>query len=366
MDKVAKETLYMHLSKLLEFEIASGKFTSGELLPSERALCKFHKLSHTTVRLALKELEIRNLICRIPGKGTFVSNLTIGNKIAKVGIIVENSANLVESPFMTQLIAGIKNRLQKNHVNYMQIPYNHGDCLELIKQKVLRGLIIFNPLWTNEIWRSLQQYKIPIVTVGHTKLEKQPSIDSDNFSIGYELTKYLLLQGYRKIGFIGFNRELPLTKDRLAGYKQALREFGLSAKLSWIVYRDYHGKIGEDEAEFLYNSGVDAIFCLDDVIAVKAMDRLQNRGISVPQQVGVVGCNDSLLSQYYQPHLTTADVFPEKIGEEAANKLCDLLNNIPVEMHTIIKSQIRIRDSALKNGFNMDTVSKQRKLEGIA
>ena len=89
----------------------------------------------------------------------------------------------------------------------------------------------------------------------------------------------------------------------------------------------------------------DAVFCGDDDAAIGVLNSLKEHEIAVPQKVSVVGFDDSRLSAFLNPALTTVRAPSEKVGHEAVRKLIRILNNKPVEDLTLLPTEIILRDS---------------------
>lgn len=120
-------------------------------------------------------------------------------------------------------------------------------------------------------------------------------------------TSHLLSQGHRRIGFLCSNHMISDAEDRLHGYQDALKEYGIEFEKGRVSHGspDYAG--GESAMTELLNfcSDFSAIICYNDPMAAGAMAILHDNNLSVPTQVSVVGFDDIFVSRYLYPRLTT-------------------------------------------------------------
>ncbi|WP_176012876.1 substrate-binding domain-containing protein [Victivallis sp. Marseille-Q1083] len=351
IDKKNPRPLYLQLKSLLEEKIVSGQFKAHQALPSERELCRNYHVSQITVRQALKELENLGLVLRVPGKGTFAAeHLRLEHDKARqmIGLITGTSDSDLENSYWMQLVGGIKIVLHHQQTGFMLFLESETSFRELAAQGALQGLIVSNPSLNFAIFQELEEHHVPVVVIGRPESRNRYSVDSDNVAVGYLLTRHLLDSGYRKIGFLGFDPGFPVVADRVAGYKSALHEAGIPAKRAWQVFADYSPALGREQAEELYSAGVDAVVCVDDLIAMNVLKRLGELGVAVPQEIGVAGCNNSILARFAHPALTSMELFPEQLGVLAAQKLLALMQQQPTERRTVVDVQLQIRASSVR------------------
>lgn len=143
--------------------------------------------------------------------------------------------------------------------------------------------------------------------------------------------EHLLQSGCKSIGIITTNDHVNVGKLRLMGYSKALTDAGISINPDLILKLD--DNLNQDQkiheldrviAGFVTNNPeLDAIFAVNEIYALSAMNALRNAGRTIPQQVKVVGFTDGLLSKYASPSLTTVSQHGEEIGAKAAHVLID-------------------------------------------
>ncbi|MGE5483111.1 MAG: LacI family DNA-binding transcriptional regulator, partial [Bacteroidota bacterium] len=143
--------------------------------------------------------------------------------------------------------------------------------------------------------------------------------------------EHLIRLGHRDIGFVGGIPNLLVVQDRLAGYKQALETYGLPLREEWVVETDFTELSGLVAVRSLLNQRPrpTALFCVDDLLAIAALQAAEELGLHVPEDVAVLGVNDDPLAKLVRPRLTTIRVPMTDMGAVAAQLLLTQLGDIP-------------------------------------
>ena len=339
--------LYLQLVERLKAMIAEMAERGETLLPSERDLCRLFAVSHTTVRLALKELEVSGLLLRVPGKGTFLAENSPRTPEEQLvyGVILEELAGGRMTDFRLRLLNGTDHEARKSGVSLMLLSQEDEIYMTLARNGRLAGLLVANPMLPDQRLRELKQLEIPLVTIGRPNMRGIAWVDSDNVAVGEAMTEHLLVRGCRTIGFIGLERGFTVTGDRLAGYKRALKKRGLTSHRNLIFFQKPGVRAGYPEAVELLKTGVDGIVCMDDLIAMGALHALHEAGWKCPEEVAVIGCNNSSFVEYSYPPLTSLDIKPEKIGAEAVRVLQRIRQGVDYSRETLLPFQLKMRRS---------------------
>lgn len=192
-----------------------------------------------------------------------------------------------------------------------------------------------------------------------------PHIYTDHVSACYRATKYLLQHKHRRIAFFaGFWGEHPQTVedmlemrglelsgvysalDRLAGYENALEEFGLELEreLIFLTGFEYNDGYGTCKQALASLCEFDAIICPTDRVAAGALQALQEQNVQVPRQVSIIGYDDGVFAQATRPALTAVHQSSYLIGQTCVRALADMMNSIPFQ-DTVLDAQLIVRDS---------------------
>ena len=176
-----------------------------------------------------------------------------------------------------------------------------------------------------------------IVVYAISKSPRFSSVVIDDEKGGYDMTKYLISMGHRKIGVIAGTADNLHTQKRSLGYQKALFEDQILFNPDWIRYGNWFRQSGYNETEKLLKEGVTAIFCMNDTMAAGCYDYLYEQDIKIGQDISVVGYDNKEISEYLRPHLTTNDIGLSEIGKKSAEIL---LKHIEEETEADINSNI--------------------------
>ncbi|MEL7003809.1 MAG: LacI family DNA-binding transcriptional regulator [Bacteroidota bacterium] len=178
----------------------------------------------------------------------------------------------------------------------------------------------------------------------------------DDYDAAYQATAHLIEQGYKKIAHLGGPKNLKISQDRLAGYKKALEDNNLSCDPSWVVH-----EIGSDDEretkiiteEILSSKNrPDAIFANNDIAALGVLLAAREKGIKVPEELGLIGFSNWRFTSLTEPSISTVDQPGFQMGQEAAKLLIKEIESDEEELiepvlktlqTTLIKRQSSLR-----------------------
>jgi len=152
-------------------------------------------------------------------------------------------------------------------------------------------------------------------------------VTSDNVGGAYIATRHLLENGHRNIGFINGHSQAHVSIQRLEGFKQAMKEFGLTPDASVLMDGSFSEDGGKEAAYQMLSRRPDvtAIFCASDLMALGAIQAARGLGLSIPDDLSIVGYDNINLTEYCTPSLTTIHQNKYETGYQAAQLLIDLL-----------------------------------------
>lgn len=175
----------------------------------------------------------------------------------------------------------------------------------------------------------------------------------DNYKSAYELTRHLAEQGCRHIVHITGNLKRNVYRERLRGYRSALKDASLIYRDEWLLISELNEQAGTEAAEKILSMKKlpDGIFVSNDVCAASCMKVLKQNGVRIPQDIAIAGFNNDPISRIVEPNLTTVNYPAYQMGEIAATHLINHLNgtsNIHTTNKIILKSELLIRESSTK------------------
>jgi DNA-binding LacI/PurR family transcriptional regulator len=171
-------------------------------------------------------------------------------------------------------------------------------------------------------------------------------VDVDNESAAASGVEYLIGRGHRRIATIAGPADMPAGVDRLNGWRRALGAAGLADDL--VAFGDFTMSGGARAMRELLEreTDVDAVLVASDLMALGAISALQARGMRVPDDIAVMGFDDSTAALSGEVPLTTVRQPSAEMGTEMARMLLRLLDNEPAERATIMPTEVVVRTSA--------------------
>ena len=148
---------------------------------------------------------------------------------------------------------------------------------------------------------------IPLVHAFGKPSAKHPKhvVGVDNVQGGKLAAKVLTDLGYRKLAFLGGPQTASSTADRLRGFRAGLKDCGL-APVAEVFAGSYSHQSGRDTMlQLLNDAKIEAVFCGDDILAIGALDACKERGLVVPQDIGILGFNDIAMASWTAYNLST-------------------------------------------------------------
>jgi len=330
IDRTSYEPLYVQVKNHIISEIESGRIKIGDKLMSESEMLKFYGVGRVTIRAALSELVAEGCLRKEQGLGTFVMAYPQKAKRLNIDVLLDSSDTYFVPAYM---LKGISPVLEQNNCNLLMHDTKHDNLhmVELLKSILDRGTdgvlmaAIARNFRSEELDAVIAQYvraKIPIVIM----LGSMPYDNCISFNIddryGTEIaTRYLLECGHRKI--LGLFYEKDRRPDhRLHGFQDALR--GMTDVESYeIITPNYE----EQVLQLVREKKITAIQCFNDRVAVECMRLLVENGFRVPEDVSLVGFDDSEIAQNSIPRLTTMNHPKDHLGMAAAKAILRKIRN---------------------------------------
>lgn len=315
-------------------------------------------VSHTTVSRALRDSEeinpetrarIRAVAESMGYRPNPVARALQGRRTQTLGVVVTR----LSDPFHTEVVQGIE-KVAQAHGYGLLLSLSHEDpakeraIVEMLAAKQVDGIIVAASRLGSRYLPLLEALRIPIVLINsHQTGPYVYSVATDNVHGGYLATRYLIDLGHRAIAYIGNRRGGRSNQDRYRGYRQALREVGLSPRPEWVVKGD--GRVGAGEAAMRRLLEVSprptAVFCYNDLTAIGALRAAVQAGIRVPEDLSIIGFDGLEEGSYVFPALTTVAQPRQQLGRLAAEMLLEILNGRPSPRRILLQGTLLERAS---------------------
>jgi LacI family transcriptional regulator len=268
-----------------------------------------------------------------------------------VGLLVPDVGN----NYIGAIIRGIDAELAANQYDLMLYTTHRQKTREstyvaTITRGMADGLLLLLPTNVEAYMASLQQQQFPHVLIDYQAVDNQltSTVQSTNFDGAYGATSYLIELGHRRIGYIIGLREMQCALDRLAGYRAALTDHGIKYAPELVQEGDFFRVQGYEAARHLLSLAEPptAIFAANDLSAFGVIEAIRNCGLSVPEDISVVGFDDIWEAEQVHPGLTTVRQPLEKMGRIAAQILLRRLEDPSLPGKRVeLSTELVIRDS---------------------
>lgn len=223
---------------------------------------------------------------------------------------------------------------------------------ECIIDRKVAGVLVVGKISDTHL-RSLKKVGIPVVLVDFTSLgDPCDCVLTHNRQGGYMLTDYVVLKGYKTIGFFGDLDYSFSFQDRFMGYKQALIQNQIVNTKNIDSYIEKYSFLHNIEKYILANQTTeiekilkskelpDVLICANDSNAFAVISALKDMGLRIPEDIGVTGFDDTPLCEKANPQITTIQVQKELMGQVAVANLMDRIHrkeNIPITQLLSVK-----------------------------
>ncbi|RAK62069.1 LacI family DNA-binding transcriptional regulator [Hymenobacter edaphi] len=252
-------------------------------------------------------------------------------KSKTLGVITPHLSN----NFFAEILTGIEAAASREGYQVLVCQSNDDAAqeqrhLELLLRAQVDGILLSLARTTRspQPFNQLGQRPVPIVFFDrYLTGDSRHAVVIDDYAAGYRATCHLLEQGYRHIVHVTGPQHLSIYHQRRRGYEQALRQQGLASSLLIAGSLKLADGVAAARQLLAATPRPDAIFAASDFAALGILQVLKERKIEVPQQMGLVGCSNELVSQFTEPALTTIDQHGETIGQQATRLLLQLLQN---------------------------------------
>jgi LacI family transcriptional regulator len=243
-----------------------------------------------------------------------------------IGCISRMTVERTKDSYYTAIVNGAQNYLKKQNYDFdfvlSQFDIMNEDSLSSLLAHPPKGLILMDQP-TTETMQFLSSKIKYIVGID----SGQPTIDNicyDRFEAGCQAMQYLLAKGHKKIAYIGAHISGNVTTiGRYEAYIRMMRQAGLPINPEWIIDSKWHRGICFEKTIQLMSCAdrPTAIFVSSDLMAMSAMSALYSLGVSVPDEISIIGISDIEDAKYLTPPLTTIAVPQTEIGEITASTL---------------------------------------------
>ncbi|ETK37326.1 LacI family transcriptional regulator [Microbispora sp. ATCC PTA-5024] len=276
----------------------------------------------------------------------------VTNRTDTIALVVSESEQRVfDEPYFAGLIRGIGSALSETGLQLIltmaQNRLEHERLEEYLTGQHVDGVLLTSVHGADPLPGQLEEMGVPTVLGGRpVGLNPYSYVDMDNRAGARQAVKYLVSKGRTQIATIAGPQDMGVGVDRLAGYRDALLATGMT---ELVAYGDFSEESGSAAMRELLqrHPGLDAVFTASDPMAVGALRVLKEKGKVVPDDVAIIGFEDSKVALHTDPPLTSVHQPTEAMGRQMVQLLIARINGEPLEQPVVIlDTHLVIRASA--------------------
>ena len=332
---------YLLVADTLRREIAEGIFRDGETLMTEEELRLRFDVSRQTVRQAIALLEDDGLVDRRRGSGTYVRHGPRKRQgIVHVGVVTTFITDYI-FPSIAQGMEAVLN--ENGAVMSLSATYNNIRTERNILERMLDGQVdgliaegsrTAKPSPNQDLYLRFAERNIPVLFMNgyYPGLEMFPHVVMDDYGGGKIAAKTTLERGYRRPAGL-FKTDDLQGRERLAGFLDEMNRQGMSVPETRLLPFSteerndlYDSAAGRKFMEMLLRKEADCLICYNDIFAAQWMAQLQEKGLRIPEDLGVIGFDNASFSGMLRPPLTTLGHPKDAFGATAARKILRMID----------------------------------------
>ncbi|MYZ36454.1 LacI family DNA-binding transcriptional regulator [Streptomyces sp. MnatMP-M17] len=236
-----------------------------------------------------------------------------------IGFITDSVAT---TPFAGEMIRGVQNAARENGyvmlmANTESDPHAFHDVARMMLDHQVHG-VVYSTWYHRQVATPIGLSSIPVVLANcYTRDDRLQSFVPDEAGGGRAATEILTARGHRRIAFINSDQSAPATTGRLRGYREALHTAGIPFDRDLVLTTapEQEGGYAAGLRMLQLDPRPTAVFCYNDRVAMGLYDALRTRGLSIPQDMAVVGFdNQEVIAAHLRPALTTVALPHYQIG----------------------------------------------------
>jgi LacI family transcriptional regulator len=294
------------------------------------------------VRAAVKELQYQ------PSRA---AQALRANRSKIIGLLISD----IQNPFFTALIRGVEDVASRNGYSLIlcnsdENPRKEQQYIEVLCAERVAGAIIVPTSENPAKLRLFREHEIPLISVDRrVKDRTTDAVLIDNVRGAYEAVTHLIANGYRRIGVITGPVGTTTGRERLEGYRKALREANIVGDPALERVDDFKGEGGRKCAHVLLDLDlpVDALFTTNNLMTLGALEAIHTRHLRIPDDIAIVGFDEMPWAALSGVSLTTVTQPVYELGSTAALRLFQRLQEPAVfsRQEIILAPTLLVRDS---------------------
>lgn len=257
--------------------------------------------------------------------------LRAGGKCHLIGLIIPN----IQNPFFADLARGVEDIAYRNNFavllcNYDEDPAKERFYLDVMQQESVDGVILPPIHEKDPAVLRVAQSGMPVVCVDRALAGASlDQVEIDNHRGAFEAVSHLIARGHTRIGMISGPADSSTGRERLAGYRHALADAGVTVSPDLVRYGDYKQASGRDLARDLLSRRhpPTALFISNNLMTIGALEVVAERKLQIPRDLALLSFDDLPLAAVFNPPLSVVRQPAYEVGRSAAELLFQRLED---------------------------------------
>ena len=309
--------------------------------------------NHKSVRSQVRE-RVLSVIEETGYQPNAAAQMLAGQRTNIIGLVIAEPASVIfDDRYYLQIIQGVtRESNQQNQTLTLFLTHDKSEepllAKRLIHNQLIDGLIVCGTRMNDQLVPTLLESAMPFVVIGPNDEPLVNLVDIDNFGAAKEIVTHLIQLGRQRIGTIAGPVDHLPANSRLRGYEEALHEADYQLDDKLIVRSEFFTEqMGYELAPQLIAQNVDAIFAASDALALGVMRALKEAGLSVPEDVALVGFDDIPEAMTTaQPALTTIHQNMLAASTESVKMLLEIIEEDDASAKQLyLPTELVIRES---------------------
>jgi len=248
-------------------------------------------------------------------------------------------AGSMSSGFFTRFVGGLHDGAHARGSSLtLSVPTDAAEAeatlLRMIRERWADGVAFMNLDTDDPLPELARSHGFPHVLVGRGAHDGVPTVDNDNFAVGYDVTATLLRRGSRHLLLLNGHDGQAFIRERADGFVAAHRDAGVDLAPDSVVFTDDRPESAQRVVAEWLDRGrpLDGIVTISDPLAVAVLQVLGRRGLAVPGDVRVFGMNNDDIGRFALPSLSSVELNARELGLAAAALLLDQVDGVQPDL----------------------------------
>lgn len=303
------------------------------------------------------KLEVRERVLKVVAETGYhpdpAARSLAGRRTGVIGLVIPRAVTMLfNDPYIPRLLQGITQACNAHDCTLSLFLLHTQEEEEKLHPRILRtqlfdGVIVQAAEIGDSLISQMVEHEVPFVMIGRPEDDSTVSfVNADNVIGAYTAVSHLIQLGYQRIATITGPLDQSAGLDRRQGYLNALQDRGRGADPNLMMQGDFTETSGYISMQRLLPHKPDAVFVASDTMAFGALRALRQAGLSVPQDVAIIGFDDLMPSATSDPPLTTIRQPILRVGAQVVETLIDILNNgLDPARRIVMPTELVIRGS---------------------